>query len=317
MKRVLVCGATGFIGRNIAESLAGRDDLEVHAVGHTRPPYSHDGLNWHQADLLDNKQVTRLLKGMDVIIQAAATTSGSNDIVNRPHIHVTDNVVMNSLLLRAAHDLAVGQFIFFSCSIMYPSSDQPLKETDFDPSAGIHPRYAGAGWTKVYIERMCEFFAGLGRTRHTVIRHSNIYGPHDKFDLERSHMMGATITKVMTASNGKIIVWGSGEEKRDLLYVADLVKFVEMAMDHQDQPFELVNLGTGQAVSVNDLVQTVIQASGRRISVEHDLQAPTIATSLALDCTRAAERYGWSPEIGLNEGLVRTLAWWRANPPTA
>lgn len=313
MQRVLICGATGFIGRNLTEAFARRDDVEVHALAFTRLPYDCPGVTWHQGDLRDSETVTRLLSGMDIVVQAAATTSGSKDIVTRPHIHVTDNAVMNSYLLRAAYDLGVGHFIFFSCSIMYPSSDDLLTEDDFDPAAGLHPRYEGAGWTKIYVENMCRFFAGLGRTKHTVIRHSNIYGPHDKYDLERSHMLGATITKVMSTTDGSITVWGPGKEKRDVLHVDDLVRFVELAVDRQDAPFELMNVGSGEARSVNHLVAAVIKASGRTIDVHHDLQGPRIDTSLALDCRRARDRFGWEPQIGLTEGLASTLAWWQDN----
>ena len=82
------------------------------------------------------------------------------------------------------------------------------------------------GNTKVYVEKMCEFFSRLGKTKHTVLRHSNMYGPHDKYDLEKSHVFGATVTKVMNSTDGKVNVWGTGEEKRDLLYVGDLVDFI-------------------------------------------------------------------------------------------
>src|SRR4051812_2133746 len=247
-KRVLVCGATGFIGRNIVERLSARDDLEVHAVRFNRPEYAAPRVTWHQADLRDRDTVHALLEGMDVVVQAAATTSGSKDSVTRPYIHVTDNAVMNSLLLRAAYDCKVGHFLYFSCTTMLHSSDTPLDESDFDANREIHPRYFGTGWTKVYIEKTCEFFARLGVTRHTVFRHSNVYGPHDKYDLERSHVFGATITKAMTAKDSKVVVWGSGKEARDLTHVDDMVDAIERAIDRQTEPFKLYNIGSGEPV---------------------------------------------------------------------
>ena len=194
----MICGATGFIGRNIAETLCQREDIEVFGAHFNRPPLDNERIHPVHADLTDPRQVDAVTRGMDVIIQAAATTSGSRDIFQAPYIHVTDNAVMNSLILRAAYEHEVSQLIFFSCTVMYQSGEHPLKESDFNPADEMHPRYFGVGWTKVYIEKMCEFYSRLGRTKHTVIRHSNIYGPHDKFDLEKSHVFGATMTKVMT-----------------------------------------------------------------------------------------------------------------------
>ena len=314
-KRVLVCGATGFIGRNVTEALARREDLDVHAVRFTSSAYGCSNVTWHQADLRLESDVARLVDGVDVVIQAAATTSGAKDIVTRPFIHVTDNAVMNSLLFRAAHEKKVGHIVFFSCTVMYPSSDRPLGEADFNANAPLHPRYFGVGWTKIYVEKMCEFYASLGVTRYTAIRHSNIYGPHDKFDLERSHVFGATVTKVMTADDGKITVWGSGEEERDLLYVDDLVDFVTAAMDRQDASFGLYNCGSGKSVAIKDLVAKIVDGSGRSLKIEHDLSQPTIKTTLSVDCAKARDELGWEPRTSLDDGIAKTIDWWRQNPP--
>ena len=140
-KKVLVCGATGFIGRNCVEKFAKRKDLDVVGVYHHRPPFTLDGLTWRQADLTKAKEVTHVLEDIDVIVQAAATTSGAKDIVERPHIHVTDNVVMNSYLMREAYNKNINQFVFFSCTIMYPSRDKPHNEYSFKYSDPIKQNY--------------------------------------------------------------------------------------------------------------------------------------------------------------------------------
>ncbi len=312
-RNVLVCGATGFIGRNTAEALARRDDLAVTGVYNRRPPFQCPGLSWVKADLTRADDVARIVAGAEVIIQAAATTSGIRDTTLRPHIHIADNAVMNSLIFRAAHDRKVGHVVFFSCSVMLQSSEQALTEDDFDANAEIAPRYFGIGWTKVYIEKICEFYARLGTTRYTAIRHSNIYGPHDKYDLERSHVFGATVTKAMAATDGRVVIWGSGEEARDLLYVDDLVAFVIAAIDRQEAPFALYNCGAGSAVTVKELARMIVAASGRDLRIEHDLTKPTIKNALALDCRKAEHELGWRPKVELDEGIRRTIAWWRDN----
>jgi GDP-L-fucose synthase len=312
-RKILICGATGFIGRNLTEWFSRRPDLQVIAVRHLRPAYNCPNVTWVEADLTDRNAVEAVVKGVDLIVQAAATTSGSKDITTRPHIHIVDNAVMNSLLFRAAHDHSVGHVVFFSCAVMLPSSERALAETDFDANREIHPSYFGSGWTKLYIERMCEFYSRLRVTRYTAIRHSNIYGPHDKFDLERSHVFGATVTKVLTARDGRIVVWGSGEEGRDLLYVDDLMEFVEAAIDKQTGPFALYHCGYGEIIRVRDLVRKIVAASGRDLAIEHDLNQPTIKTSLFLDSTKAERELGWRRKTSLGEGIRRTLAWWEAN----
>ena len=310
--KVLVCGATGFIGRNITEKLVANKNYEVHAVRFNRPEYSVSDVTWHQADLRRPEDIETVIKGVDIIVQAAATTSGSKDILNKPYIHVTDNAVMNSYIFRAAFEHKVKHVIFFSCTVMYPSSEKFLKESDFDANTPLYHRYFGVGNTKLYVEKMCEFYSDIGETKFTAIRHSNIYGPHDKFDLDGSHVFGATITKVLTATD-KITVWGSGEEERDLLYVDDLTIFVELAIKKQKENYRLYNCGYGEAVSIKDLVNKIVKNSGKLVKIEYDLSKPTIKTSLALNCDLAQQELGWQPRTTLEDGIAKTISWWRAN----
>lgn len=312
MLKVLICGATGFIGRNITLHLSKDEHMDVHAVWHTKESFDIENVTWHQADLRNSGEVEKLLKGYDLVIQAAATTSGSGDIVKTPYIHTTDNAVMNSLLLRAAYDNDIKHFIFFSCTVMYPSSDKPLNESDFNNGENIHPRYFAAAWTKLYIEKMCQFFSTLGKTKHTVIRHSNIYGPYDKFDLKHSHVFGATVNKVLNADKN-ITIWGKGHEKRDLLYVDDLVGFVLCCIKKQNENYGLYNCGYGQAVSINDLVNLIIKAAGKNISIQHDLDKPSIETNLCLNSKKAFDDLGWKPETSIEDGIKMTLDWYQAN----
>ena len=310
-RKILICGISGFIGRNVARMFADRDDFEVYGVYSKSVSPDYPGIRTVKADLTKKEDVARVMKGMDVVVQAAATTSGAKDIVTKPYYHVTDNAVMNSLIFRAAYEYKVSHVVFFSCTVMYHSGDTPLKETDFDANKEIHPKYFGVGWTKVYLEKMCEFYSRLGNTKYTVIRHSNIYGPYDKFDLERSHVLAATITKVMSAKTGGTVkIWGTGEESRDLLYVSDLVDFVKLAINNQRLPFELFNIGSGSSISIKELVGKIIALSGKEIKVEYDLSKPTINTRLSLDSSKANLAFGWKPYLSLEDGIKKTMEWY-------
>ncbi|MCK4364493.1 MAG: NAD-dependent epimerase/dehydratase family protein [Thermoplasmatales archaeon] len=314
-KKVLVCGATGFIGRNIAEFYANQKDFEVHGTYFNSKPFKNSKIKMIKVDLTKEDDVNNLLKkGFDVLIQAAAITSGAKDIVNKPYYHVTDNAVMNSLIFRSAFEYNIGHVVFFSCTVMHQSSNIPLKETDFDANKEIHPNYFGVGWTKVYIEKMCEFYSRIGNTKYTVIRHTNIFGPYDKYDLEKSHVFGATMTKVMTTKEGgKIVVWGTGKEERDLLYVSNVVDFVDLTVKKQKNKFELFNVGCGSSISVSDLVKKIISHSKKNIEIEYDLSKPSIKTKLCLDTTKANKLFGWKPKVSLDEGIQRTIEWYKSN----
>jgi len=317
-QKILICGATGFIGRNLVEYFAKNSAFEIHAVRFNRSEYqpknnSGNKIIWHKADLRDPNQINNILaNNIDIIIQAAATTSGSKDIITKPFIHVTDNAVMNSYLFRSAFEHNIKHVIFFSCTVMYQSSNEALKECDFNANQELHPRYFGVGNTKIYIEKMCDFYSRIGNTKFTAIRHSNIYGEFDKFDLERSHFFGATISKVMTAQD-KITVWGTGEEERDLLHANDLNNFVNLAIQNQKEKYRLYNCGAGKAETVINVVKKIVTASQKKLEIIHDLSQPTIKTSLFLDCSLAKKELGWEPKITLEDGIKQTINWWKNN----
>ena len=312
--KLLICGATGFVGRNMVEYFADNPDYEVHATHNMRPKFQHQNVRWHKANLTNEREVGCLLAKIkpDQMVQAAATTSGAKDIVSRPYIHVTDNAVMNSYLFRSAVEHGVKHVLFFSCTVMYQSSVVPIKETDYDANLPVHPRYFGVAHTKLYLEKMCEFYSSLGETKFTVVRHSNVFGPYDKYDFERSHFFGANVSKVMT-SDGKISVWGTGEEERDLMFVSDLCRFIDFAIAKQKAPYQMYHCGSGQAYSVLDVVKMIIAASGKNIEITHDLSMPTIKTSLCLDCSLANKELGWQAETQLMNGIEDSIAWWKNN----
>jgi len=307
---VLICGASGFIGRNIAERLSKRNDLQIFGTYLTEKP-NIKGIKLIKVDLTNATEVDKVITGKDIVIQAAAVTSGSKDIVTKPYIHVTDNAIMNSLIFKSSHDHKVKHVVFFSCTVMYPNKKTPVKESDFNFE--ITDKYFGVGWTKVYLEKMCEFYSRLGNTKYTAIRHSNMYGPYDKYDLEKSHFFGATVTKVLTSKTNKIAVWGDGSEKRDLLYISDLVDFVEIVLKNQKDKFELINIGFGKAYSVKEVIQKIVKISDKKLDLDFDTSKPSIKFDLTVNSEKAQKKYNWKPKITLEKGIEMTVEWYNKN----
>ncbi len=311
-RKVLICGASGFIGINLFEHLSKREDLDVYGTYLTEK--ISDSPRLIKADLTRREEVNAIIKGYDIVIQAAANTSSAKDVIEKPYLHVTDNAVMNALMYQAAFDQSIPQLIFFSCTTMYPASmDRPIRETDLDLNDGIYDKYFGVAWTKLYIEKLCEFYSRLGRNQYTVLRHSNIYGPYDRFNLDKAHVCAATIAKVMEAKD-KIVVWGEGKEVRDLVYVSDLVDCVEKIIDSKDKaPFKLLNIGCGEGISVEALVKKIIKISEKNLAIEYDTSKPNIPTKVVIDYSKAREILGWTPRVSLDEGLRKTIAWYKEN----
>jgi GDP-L-fucose synthase len=317
--RVTVLGGSGFIGSHVVEACV-KAGHKVTATSFRRDPPPIHGATWLCMDLSQGGLFT---PGTDVVIHCAAVTSGINDTLNRPQIHVADNVLMNTLAAVQATEVKVPHFIFLSSSLVYRSNNEPQDElalsTDF---SGTRQPYFGVGWMKIYAEKLMEFYARRGETRFTILRPANIYGPRDKFDPNRSHVMGATIAKFLRAATHglpEIVMWGNGTEARDFLYVDDLVDCVMRVIDDGrqvtmfDEPYEVFNVGSGTATTIRELAETVVatcaNGSDWRPNIRFDPLKPTANTSLALESSKARDILGWKPKVSLPEGIAKTYEW--------
>lgn len=311
--KILICGASGFLGVNLFKRLLENKEVALSVVRHDKlfPIEVPKSVNVFEGDLRDKSFCDAIVQGQDIVLQMAATTSGARDIVHRPYLHVTDNAVMNSLLLRSSFDAGVKHFIFPSCTVMYQSSEKAQSECEFDANEPLVDSYFGVGHTKLYIEKMCEFYSRNG-LNCVVLRHSNIYGPFDKFDLKRSHFVGASIRKVVDAKNGDSIkVWGDGLTGRDLLYVDDFTNAVMKVL--KNPKGGIFNLGSGVAVTVNDVVEQLIRISGKSLTISHDTSMPSINTSLSVNSQKFSNNYGWEVETSLSDGLMKSMIWLEGN----
>lgn len=313
-KKILVLGASGFIGKNIILKL-NKKKFDVTGTYFKNFPkdLKKKNIKLKRCDLRNPSQVNKIFKNIDILIHCAATTSGAKDIVNKPYIHVNDNVIMNSVITRAAYDNKIKHIIIFSCTVMYKSSKKKLKETDFNANKEMYPNYFGGGWMKVYTEKQCEFYSRLGRNKFTIIRHSNIYGPYDKFDLEKSHVFGASITKVLKCKNDTVEIWGDGKETRDLLYIDDLVRFVFKILLKPNKNFSLYNIGLGRAISITNLVNKIIIHSKLKLKIKYNLNKKSLKNNIILNCNLAKKDYLWEPKISIDNGIKKTIEWYKKN----
>lgn len=311
MKKILILGSTGFIGKNLAEYFARKKNYKVYGTYNKSKPLNNKKINFIKCNLLKKKEVEKAFKNKDIIVMAAATTSGAKDIVERPYIHVTDNSIMNSIITRAAFDLSIPHIIFLSCTVMYQSQNKKIKENDLNLNKPFYPSYFGGAWMKVFTEKMCEFYTRFRRNKYTVIRHSNVYGPHDKFDLKKSHVFGATVTKVLKSKNNEIKIWGDGNEKRDLLYIEDLLSSINLAITRQKSKFEIFNVGYGKSISINNLTKKIAKLTKKKIVLSHDLNKNSLKTNVVLDCSKSKKILGWKRKFTLDQGIIKTIKWYK------
>ena len=159
---------------------------------------------------------------------------------------------------------------------------------------------------------MCEFYSRVGNTKFTAIRHSNVYGPHDKFDLDKCHVLPAFINKIVNATH-RLEIWGSGKAARDVLYIDDLVDMIDKVINFQHTPYELYNCGYGEAFPILSIAKTIMRLENKNLEIVFDKSKPDIPTTVVLNCNKALFQLGWKPTTNLEIGLKKTIDWYKDN----
>ena len=306
MKKVLICGATGFVGKNLVYSLSKR--FKIYAVYNKKPKFYLKNVKWIKADLRKLNNCLKVTKNCDIVIQAAATTSGSKDIINSPYIHVTDNAIMNSYILKSSFINKVKHFIFTSCTVMYKNSETPLNETDVD-NTKIFDGYFGVANTKLYIEKMCEFYSKISDTKFSIIRHSNLYGPYDKYDLNKGHFIGSSVVKIFDKKK-EIKIFFEFKEKRDYLYIEDFIIMVKNIVFKQKYNIEIFNCTYGKSYKIKDVLKKMIEISKTNKEIKH-VKGKNLNINILVSSVKAKKKLGWYPKTKLNVGIRKTLSWYK------
>ena len=311
-KNVLVAGGVGFVGVNLIKRLLFLQ-AHVRATVYKKDPVINDkSINYVRCNLLNMDDCTKVVKDMDYVFMCAANTSGAAVMASTPLVHVTPNIVMNSQMLEAAYFAKVKKFIWLSSNAAYPpSGDRPVKEEEMfngDP----YDIYFGVGWMKRYTEILCRLYSQKLKDPivTVVLRPSNIYGPYDDFDYATSHMMAATIRKVVEREN-PLKVWGTGNDIRDLIYIDDFIEALILAAEKINS-YDPVNIGFGKGYSVKEVLQTALKIDGYKdAQIQYDTTKPSMIPVRLMDTTKAQKLLGFKAKIDIREGIEKTIQWYK------
>ncbi len=301
---IFVAGHRGMVGSAIHGKL--REDGFSKVIGRTRK----------ELDLLDRSAVRAFFEKErpSIVIDAAAKVGGILANNEQPVEFLLQNLTIQNNLIEAAADFGTRKLLFLGSSCIYPKmAPQPIPESALltGPLEPTNDAYAIA---KIAGIKLCQSYAREYGKNFISGMPTNLYGPHDNYDLHNSHVLPAFIRKVHEAKKSgakSITVWGSGTPRREFLHTTDLAEACVFLLENYDEP-ELVNIGCGEDVTIRELAETVCDVLGFEGTLEFDTSKPDGTPRKLLDISKI-KSLGWSPRIPLREGIADAYRWFCEN----
>jgi len=308
-RRVVVTGGHGFLGSFVVDKLRAAGAKEVVI------PRSD------KHDLRIQTEALRLYTDArpDIVIHLAAVVGGIGANRKNPGRFFHDNAIMGLNVIEAARITGIEKFVCAGTICSYPKfTPVPFREKDFwngYPEESNAPYGLAKKMLLVQLQAYREQYGFNGIYLTPV----NLYGPRDNFDLETSHVIPALIRKCVEAKQTEapeIVAWGTGNATREFLYVEDAAEAIVLAAEKYSKP-DLVNLGSGEEISVRDLLEMIRTMVGARSTVRWDHSKPDGQPRRSLDTSRAAQEFGWRAKTSLRDGLIETIEWFTASRTVA
>ncbi len=305
MKRIIVTGGSGFLGRHVVARLRAAGCEQLYA------PRSAEFNLTREADI----QQLLVTHRPEVVIHLAALVGGIGANRLNPGTFLYQNLIMGTQLIEQSRRAGVEKFVAVGTICSYPKfTPVPFQEADLwngYPEETNAPYGLAKKMLIVQLQAYQQQFGFDGVNLMLV----NLYGPGDNFDLESSHVIPALIRKCIEArerGDRVLTVWGTGRPTREFLYVEDAARAIHLAAERLNSP-DPVNIGSGQEISIRDLAEQIARRTGFRGEIRFDAGKPDGQPRRCLDVTRAKQLLDFEATTSLADGLDRTISWYQAN----
>ena len=302
MATVLVTGASGMLGQHLVPMLEAKGHIVL------RP-------SQNEVDLTNWEAVSKYIQSnpIDIVVHGAAYVAGIASSTTMKHHSFDINVTMGLNLIRSCIQHGVQRILNVGSATVYPSdAPQPLTESSLGEGAFEGP-IEGYALSKYVVYRACAMANEQHNVSFKTVLPCNLYGPYDNFSIETGHMLPAILHRMHQAKeqgNVPIVIWGDGSAKREFLYAPDLADFICFSLDNFDDLPEVMNVGSGVEISVNEMHQHMADITGYSGEFKHDLDKPVGRLRRYLNLQNQ-QRLGWYPKTPFEEALAITYEYLR------
>ncbi len=298
--RIYVAGHRGLVGSAVHRALTAKGFTNL--ILRTRA----------ELDLLDQAAVRRFFatEKPEIVVLAAAKVGGIHANASAPATFIYENLTIATHVIHTSYESGVKKLLNLGSSCIYPKlAPQPLREEHLltGPLEETNRAYAIA---KIAAIELCDHYRTQYGCDFISAMPTNLYGPHDNFDLMSSHVVPAMIRKLVEAkeSGGPVTLWGTGKPRREFLYVDDMADAALHLLEHFSGPGPL-NVGTGVDVTIKELAELIAKTVGYSGQIDWDTTKPDGTPRKLMDVSRLSS-LGFQAKVGLEEGLARTVRWY-------
>ena len=299
--RIYVAGSRGLVGSALVRKL--RESGYQNIVERTS----------QELDLRDVPAVSKFFQQErpEYVFLAAAKVGGIHANSTYPADFIYDNILIETSVIHAAFEHKIKKLLFLGSSCIYPKlAPQPLKE-EYLLTGELEPTNEAYAIAKIAGIKLCQAYHRQYGANFIAVMPTNLYGMNDNFDLQNSHVLPALLRKFHNATINKetsVTVWGTGQPRREFLFIDDLAEACCFLMKHYNEP-DIINIGTGTDVTITELAAVIADVTSYTGSICYDLTKPDGTPVKRLDVSRI-NALGWTAKTGLREGIERTYDWY-------
>jgi GDP-L-fucose synthase len=307
-KNILVTGGTGLIGRPLVEMLVAQG-ASVTVVSLDDPSRAPKGCTFVKADLREFSNCMDVCKGRDIVFQLAGVKGSPAMTAKRPASFFVPTLQFSINMMEAARRNQVERFLFTSSVGVYAPAEVFYEDEVWQSFPSPNDRFAG--WAKRMGELQAEAYRiEYGWDKISIVRPANVYGPYDNFDPQNAMVIPSLIHRAVSGER-PLTVWGDGSPVRDFIHARDVARGMMLAVEKGLG--EPINLGSGNGVTIREIAELVAKyAPNGPIELVWDADKPAGDAKRLMDTARAAG-HGFGCEVGIEQGIRETMAWYVAN----
>lgn len=293
--KILILGAGGLIGQYLVKALEDCDKVYT--------PTSQE------VDLKKEDNVNIYFRSIqpEYVFFCAAYKAGVEEYMKYPVQFLRDNLQMELNVIHACYEYDVKKLVYVGASCIYPESQDLLIDESYFATGWVQKATEPYALAKAAGTRLCEYYNRQYGTNYAVALLSNVYGNCDEKHFDKTSVIPAMITRFVSAVKEKkdhVVIWGTGENKREFLYVKDCARALVKIM--QSDITGLINVGSGEMVSINELAKIIADITNFNGVIKHDLTKPNGSKRSVLDISKL-QSIGWRAKYSLREGLIEML----------